>query len=98
MKFEWDAKKAKANEQKHKITFLEACYVFADKFLLSLFDEEHSSKEERWMTIGQSLSGKILVVVHTYKKTKDTEVTRIISARKATKNEEKQYFERRDKK
>jgi uncharacterized DUF497 family protein len=95
LKFEWDVKKAKANEQKHKITFLEACYVFADKFLLSLFDEEHSSKEERWMTIGKSLSGKILVVVHTYKKTKDTEVTRIISARKATKNEEKQYFERR---
>jgi uncharacterized DUF497 family protein len=52
LKFEWDVKKAKANEQKHKITFLEACYVFADKFLLSLFDEEHSSKEERWMTIG----------------------------------------------
>jgi uncharacterized DUF497 family protein len=47
LKFEWDAKKAKANEQKHKITFLETCYVFADKFLLSLFDEEHSSKEER---------------------------------------------------
>ena len=88
-------KKAKANEQKHKITFLEACYVFADRFLLTLLDEEHSSTEERWITIGQSISGKILVVVHTYRKTRDTEVTRIISARKATKNEEKQYFERR---
>ncbi|HUO77645.1 MAG TPA: BrnT family toxin [Thermodesulfovibrionales bacterium] len=95
MNFKWDLKKAKANEQKHKITFLEACYVFADKCLLTLLDEEHSSKEERWITIGQSDSGKILVVVHTYRKAKGTETIRIISARKATKNEEKQYCERR---
>lgn len=95
MKFEWDAKKAKANLQKHKISFLEACYVFADKYLLTVFDDEHSAHEERWITMGQSINGKILVVVHTYKGTNDIEVIRIVSARKATRKEEKQYIERR---
>lgn len=97
MKFEWDQKKASANAQKHKITFLEACYIFADKYLLTMFDDEHSAEEDRWITIGQSLSGKILVVSHTYRKSGDTESIRIISARRAAKSEEMQYFERRGK-
>ena len=95
MKFEWDSEKERANRQKHKISFLEACYVFADKYMLTLYDDEHSAKEDRWTTIGQSLSNRILVVVHTYRKIKDKEAVRIISARKATKHEEKQYFKRR---
>ena len=95
MKFEWDSEKEKANRQKHKISFLEACYAFADKYMLTLYDDEHSADEDRWTTIGQSLSNKVLVVVHTYRKIKDKESVRIISARKATKHEEKQYFERR---
>ena len=96
MKFEWDAEKEKTNRQKHKITFLEACYVFADKYMLALYDEEHSGDEDRWITMGQSLSGGILVVVHTYRKIKGKESVRIISARKATKHEEKQYAERKE--
>jgi uncharacterized DUF497 family protein len=95
VKFEWDPEKEKANRNKHKVTFLGACYVFADRYLLTLFDDEHSEKEERWITIGQTLGNELLVVIHAYRKTKGKEAMRIISARKATRHEEKQYFERR---
>ena len=95
MKFEWDSEKEKTNRQKHKISFLEACYVFADKYMLTLYDDEHSADEDRWTTIGQTLSSRMLVVVHTYRKIKDKELVRIISARKATTHEEEQYFKRR---
>ena len=95
MKFEWDSEKEKANSRKHKITFSEACYVFADKYMLTLYDEEHSVNEDRWVTIGQSLNNKILVVIHTYREIKGEEAVRIISARKATNHEKEQYFERR---
>lgn len=95
MIFEWDPKKEKANESKHKVTFSEACFVFADKYMLTFFDEEHSENEDRWITMGHTIGNKILVVVHTYRKTRGKESVRIISARKATKYEEKQYVERR---
>lgn len=95
MKFEWDAEKEKTNRKKHKVTFTEACYVFADKYMLTFYDEGHSGEEDRWITIGQSLNNRILLVVHTYWKVKDKEFIKIISARKAAKEEEKQYFERR---
>ena len=95
MKFEWDPEKEKTNKRKHNISFLESCYVFADKYILTLFDEDHSKDEDRWITIGQTPNNKILVVVHTYRKIKGKESVRIISARKATINEEKQYLERR---
>lgn len=96
MRFEWDPIKEKANRRKHKVTFLEACYIFADKYMLTLYDEKHSDDEDRWISIGQTLNGRILVVIHTYRKIKGKEFVRIISARKATKHEEKQYFERRE--
>lgn len=95
MKFEWDPEKDRANKSKHKVTFLEACYVFADKYMLTFFDEEHSESEDRWVTIGQILNNKVLVVIHSFRKSKGKEAVRIISARKATKHEETQYFERR---
>ena len=95
MKFEWDPEKDKANRNKHKVTFPEACYVFADKYMLTLFDNEHSEDEDRWITLGQIPDGKILVVSHTYRKLRGKESVRIISVRKATKNEERQYVERR---
>jgi len=95
VKFEWDAEKEKVNSNKHKVTFLEACYVFTDKYMLTLYDAEHSENEDRWITIGQTTGSKLLVVNHTYRKIKGKEAVRIISARKATKHEEKQYFERR---
>ena len=77
------------------MTFLEACYAFADKYLLTLFDDKHSEEEDRWITIGQTPTNKLLVVIHTYRKIKGKEAVLIISARKATRHEEKQYFERR---
>lgn len=52
MIFEWDPEKEKANERKHKATFSEACFVFADNYMLTIFDEDPSEKEDRWITIG----------------------------------------------
>ncbi|MEE8484365.1 MAG: BrnT family toxin [Nitrospinota bacterium] len=92
MIFEWDPEKEKINRRKHKATFFDACYVFSDKYMLTLYDEDHSDDEDRWITMGQSLEGSILVVIHTYRKIRRKESVRIISARKATKYEEKQYL------
>lgn len=89
MIFDWDPEKEKINRKKHKVAFFEACQVFADRYMLSLYDEGHSDDEDRWITMGQSLGGIILVVVHTYEKIRQKESVRIISARKATKHEEK---------
>lgn len=97
MQFVWDPKKEEINKRKHKVTFSEACYIFADKCQLTLFDVEHSKSEDRWITIGQTPNNKILVVVHTFRKIKGKEIVRIISTRKASKKEVKQYFERRGK-
>lgn len=47
MKFTWDTEKEKVNRKKHKVAFLESCYVFADKFMLTMFDSEHSEDEDR---------------------------------------------------
>jgi hypothetical protein len=96
VKFTWDPDKDKANKQKHGVTFLEACYVFADKFILTLYDDEHSGNEDRWVSIGQT-PNNILVVVHTFQEIKGSEYVRIISARQANKSEIKQYIARRGK-
>lgn len=95
MKFEWDHVKEKANREKHKVAFPDAAYIFADKYILNAFDEEHSDNEDRWVSVGQTPSGEILTIVHTYRKIDGEERIRIISARKATKKEIRQYVERR---
>lgn len=95
MKFVWDPAKEKMNIQKHNISFTEACYVFADQYSLNLFDEKHSQDEDRWITLGQTPSGKILVVVHTFRELYEMEVVRIISSRKASRKEIEEYLERR---
>ncbi len=93
-RFEWDPSKAKNNIEKHGISFREACSVFQDPKALSIYDEEHSQQEERWITLGASNNGNILVICHTYIKTyKNTVRIRIISSRKATKKEETKYWE-----
>ena len=96
MKFVWDPAKEKINIQKHKITFTESCYVFADQYSLTLFDKQHSENEDRWITLGQTPNGKILLVVHTFRKIDDMEVIRFISSRKATRKEAKEYLRRRE--
>lgn len=94
MNFEWDENKNRTNIKKHGVDFRDACYVFADMYALSMPDDEHSENEERWLLLGASQNGKILLVVHTQR---IGDIVRIISARKATKHEQKTYNERRPK-
>ncbi|MFZ2904847.1 MAG: BrnT family toxin [Cyclobacteriaceae bacterium] len=86
--FEWDFVKAKANKEKHKITFEEASSVFGDENSLTIDDVTHSKDEKREITIGKSVNNHILVVVHT---TRGKNI-RIISARKANQKEKVQYI------
>lgn len=90
MKFEWDKNKAKANLRKHRVSFEEAETVFEDDFTVTINDDEHSFDEKRFATIGQSVAGRLLIVSHTF----DGEKIRIISARKPTKVERKDYENR----
>ncbi len=94
MKLEWDKQKEDSNIQKHEVTFEEASYVFSDIYALSRFDEEHSEDEERWVLLGKSLNKTLLLVAHTFRDNNGVEFTRIISARKATNNEQKAYQRR----
>ncbi|MFH1857066.1 MAG: BrnT family toxin [Candidatus Omnitrophota bacterium] len=90
--FEWDSQKAKSNLRKHGISFEETATAFKDPNALSIFDNEHSINEERWITLGISSSGKLLVICHGFQKIDlKTCVIRIFSSRKATKKESKQY-------
>jgi uncharacterized DUF497 family protein len=90
--FEWDPVKARTNFEKHKISFENAATVFADPMTLTIFDVDHSEIEDRWITIGISGNGNIIVVVHTFKAINENNaIIRINSARKATKNEMRQY-------
>lgn len=91
IKFEWDENKNAINKVKHKVSFEEAKTVFYDANALVIDDPEHSKNEERFIILGTSLRANLLVVCHCYRKS-DT-VIRIISARKATKNESRQYYE-----
>jgi uncharacterized DUF497 family protein len=91
MKFKWDKNKEKINIQKHGVTFEQASYVFADKFALNRFDDEHSKDEDRWVLLGKSLNETLLLVIHTFRNDDGTEFVRIISARKATKIEKLAY-------
>ena len=89
MKFDWDPDKNESNFIKHGITFEEASTVFDDELALTLYDEEHSDDEDRFVIIGMSRSFIELFVCHCYRN--GDEITRIISARRATKNEIKLY-------
>ncbi|WKZ36917.1 MAG: BrnT family toxin [Anaerolineales bacterium] len=87
--FEWDPQKAQKNLQKHEVAFDEASSVFDDPMFITLLDYEHSDDEERYITIGISNKTRLLLVAHTERENR----IRIISARKATKHEEKFYEE-----
>lgn len=90
--FEWDEDKAASNAAKHGVTFEEAMGVFTDPLASSVVDPASPPGQERWVTIGLNLAQRLLVVVHTHIDiSDDIIVVRIISARKATKNERKQY-------
>jgi hypothetical protein len=90
--FDWDAVKAEANVRKHGVTFEAAMTVFRDRLALTVYDEEHSNDEERWVTIGRTEGGQTVVVVHTFTPTTPgNALIRIISAREATNKERRQY-------
>ena len=89
LRFEWDERKAAANKRKHGISFAEAKTAFLDENARVIPDPEHSEDEERFVLLGLSISVRVLVVCHCYRK--DGEVIRIISARKADRDEIEQY-------
>jgi uncharacterized DUF497 family protein len=87
MEFEWDADKATSNLQKHGVSFAEAMTVFGDPLELTITDPDHSEGELRFLSIGLSESGRLLVVAYTEREGR----TRIINAREATAQERKQH-------
>ena len=87
--FEWDPNKAKENLTIHGVSFDEASTVFRDALSLAIYDPLHSEEEDRFVLIGNSHKDRLLVVVHTERGDK----LRLISARKASKKERKQYEE-----
>jgi uncharacterized DUF497 family protein len=87
--FEWDPNKAKENLELHGVSFDEAGTAFRDTLSLAIYDPLHSEAEDRFVLLGNSHRDRLLVVVHTVR----GENIRLISARKATKKERKQYEE-----
>ncbi len=87
MEFEWDADKSASNLKKHGVTFAEAMTVFGDPLEIVILDPDHSEEEPRFISMGLSAGGRLIVVAYTERLAR----TRIISAREATRGERKQY-------
>lgn len=87
VEFEWDPAKATTNLRKHRVSFVEACGVFYDPLGITIFDPEHSHQEDRYITIGASSSGRILMVAHADRGDR----IRIIKVRELTRRERKDY-------
>ncbi len=92
LSFEWDDNKSLANQKKHRVSFDEAQTIFVDENALLIDDPDHSDEEDRFILMGLSAKLRALVVCHCYRRS--NEVVRIISARKATRHEQKSYWER----
>jgi len=89
LSFEWDEDKADENYRRHKVSFVEGTTVFGDPFSVTIDDPDHSVAEQRCIDIGTSEKGRVLVVSYTERDGK----IRIISCRKATRNERARYEE-----
>ena len=89
IRFEWDEKKNRQNIRKHGLSFEEAQSVFLDDHAMRFYDPDHSEDEDRFLMLGISFTLRILVVCHCYRERDD--VIRIISARKATRQERVHY-------
>ena len=87
MDFEWDDAKAESNAEKHGVSFAEAMTVFADTLSVTGYDPRHSDEEDRFLTMGMSVDGRLLLVSHTDR----ADAVRIISAREASRHERKDY-------
>jgi uncharacterized protein len=94
IEFDWDPTKAQSNRVKHGVGFEAAMSVFLDRLAMSRPDYDNEDREERWVTLGALGDGRLLAVVHTHiELDDDTVAVRIISARRATRNEMRQYEE-----
>ncbi|MCG9890496.1 MAG: BrnT family toxin [Thermosynechococcaceae cyanobacterium MS004] len=89
MMFEWDESKAASNLSKHGVTFEEAETVFKDPLYVDFYDLDHSLDEERYLILGESNQGRLLIVAYTEREN----LIRLISARKVTKSEKEAYEE-----
>jgi uncharacterized protein len=89
--FEWDDQKAVANVRKHGVSFEEAATVFADPDALDGPDVKHSDREHRFLRVGRSLTGRVIIVTYTLRGSGDEEKVRIISARRASRKEKAAY-------
>ena len=89
MEFEWDPNKDAKNIKKHGVSFTEAATVFGDPLSTTFPDPDHSIQENRFIIVGLSSTGKLIVIAHTYRNNR----VRIISARGATRRERKFYEE-----
>lgn len=87
MKYEWSRDKALANFRKHAVSFTEAASVFLDPFALTFADPDHSANEDRGITIGRSTRQRVLFIAHCERGDR----VRLISARKASRQERRQY-------
>ena len=90
IQFEWDDHKSRENQRKHKVSFEEAQTVFLDENAIRFFDPDHSQDEDRFLMLGMSFKLHVLVVCHCYRQ--EDSVIRIISARKANKQEQSDYW------
>jgi uncharacterized protein len=89
LRFVWDRDKAAANLRKHGVDFHEAAAAFGDPLSITITDPQHSIGEERWLLIGWSVAGRLVVVAHTER----GDEIRIINARPATRRERQTYEE-----
>jgi len=89
IKFQWDTAKAASNKKKHGVSFEEAQSVFYDEFAVQFYDEAHADSEDRFLMLGFSTEARLLIVCHCERE--QGKIIRIISARKATKNEGTHY-------
>ena len=90
IQFEWDERKSRENTRKHKVSFEEAQTVFLDENAVRFFDPDHSDDEDRFLMLGMSFTLRVLVVCHCHRA--DDSIIRIISARKADKQEQANYW------
>lgn len=91
--FEWNTRKANANQKKHGVSFDEAKSVFFDENAIQFYDPDHAEEEDRFLLLGMSFTTRVLIVCHCVRESET--LIRIISARKADQEEEREYWRSR---
>ncbi len=92
--FDWDESKAADNLRKHGVDFETAMTIFSDPLVLTIADPDHSETEERWVSLGQAHDRRLILTVHTFTEPDNEKAAlRIISARRPTRREARQYRE-----